>query len=32
MLVIDDSDVCECGAYFDGRGFCAFGHPRVMEE
>lgn len=29
MLIINDQDTCpECGAYYQGNGYCVNGHPR----
>lgn len=27
-MLINDKEVCECGAYWNTNGFCSNGHPK----
>lgn len=31
-LIIDDNNVCECGAYFEDSGWCVNGHLRLEKH
>ena len=26
MIIIDDNNVCKCGAYYQGNSYCTKGH------
>lgn len=30
-IIIDDNNVCECGAYFEETGYCVNGHLRLVK-
>mgnify|MGYP001816278347 CR=1 FL=1 len=30
-IIVDDDNVCECGAYFESTGYCVNGHLKIEE-
>lgn len=28
VIIINDDDTCQCGAYWQDNGFCCNGHPK----
>ncbi len=31
VIIIDENDKCECGAYWQSNGFCCNGHPKKIS-
>ena len=31
-MIINDNDVCQCGAYWNSNGYCSNGHPRIKKN
>lgn len=32
MIIVNDNDLCSCGAYWQGNGFCCNGHLKKDQK